>query len=83
MKLTKKIGRWVFEIKLVQARRVGLDGEFGDDYDAVTQIHQVNNEAHFEALLANEEFTKCDYKTFLKFCNTMGLEPKFKRSRDI
>jgi len=83
MKLTKKIGEWVFEIKMVQARRVGLDGGFGDDFDAVTQIHQVNQEAHFEALLTSEEFTRCDYKAFEQFCDTMELEPKFKRARHV
>ncbi len=83
MKLTKKIGAWVFEVKTIQARRVGLDGEFGDDFDSVAKIHQINLDAHVEGFLTTEDFTRCDYKAFQELCENMGLTLKFKRSRDI
>lgn len=78
-----RIGDWEFEAKRWQARRIGKDSKRGAKYNAVSDVIQVNKIANFELTLSQTEFTRCDYRTFSEFCETMGLEPEFKRSRDI
>jgi len=68
-----KIGDWYFELKTVRALKVD---EYGEPYSAIANCNINGDQMYVDGLLTKEEheFTKEDFKTFMKFSQEIGLE---------
>ncbi|XQW85723.1 hypothetical protein ACOYR1_03025 [Thalassotalea piscium] len=68
-----QIDDWIFELKMVRALKVD---EYGKPYTAIANCNINGDNMYVDGLLTkeDEEFTKEDYLTFLKFSKKLGLK---------
>lgn len=68
-----KIDDWIFELKMVRALKVD---EYGKPYAAIANCNINGDNMYVDGLLTKEEdeFTKEDFMTFLKFSKRLGLK---------
>ena len=68
-----KIDDWIFELKMVRALKVD---EYGKPYSAIANCNINGDNMYVDGLLTKEEdeFTKEDFMTFLKFSKKLGLK---------
>ena len=68
-----QIGEWFFELKAVRALKVD---QYGNPYQSIANCNINGNTMYIDGLLSkdDEQFTRDDYDTFIKFAQSISLE---------
>jgi len=67
-----KDGEWVWEVTSVVGRKVGENGNMGDEYSSIVNIRFIDGEARISGLLG--DFTRKCFRSFKKYVKAMGYK---------
>ncbi len=77
-----KSGEWVFEVTEICARKVGIDGEYGDPYDAIAIINVIDGNAHINRTIG--QFTRKCFRTIFNYVKSKGIKDiNYKRVKNL
>ncbi len=67
-----QMDNWIFEVKAVRALKVK---EYGQPYQAISQITINGDNAYIDGLMTkeNHRFTRKDFDTVMDFCRSLGV----------